>query len=206
MAGRLFDRLEGAEQVPDVFIDVDRIAAGEDFVDRMLAATQLSEIVLVLIGSAWRGDGVTDRLARADDAVRLENEAALAQGKRIIPVLVDDAPMPAKTDWPRSIQRLATLNALALRHATFSADLRTLFQALGLKTDAARSHTFCTARNCTLGALLGLAGFAILALVNKAVASQSLQLTLGSPDAVWMLLATMLTGGGVCGRLYARRR
>ena len=71
MAGRLFDRLERLPDATEVFIEVNKIGAGEYFVARMLAATGGADVVLALVGSAWNGEQHSNRVLEPCDPVRL---------------------------------------------------------------------------------------------------------------------------------------
>ena len=65
-----------------------------------------------------------------DDIVRLEIEAALARGVRVIPILVEGAAMPGREDLPESLAGLARRNALLIRHESFRSDAGRLVTAI----------------------------------------------------------------------------
>ena len=132
-AGRLYDRL--AEEIPSehLFMDVDAIAPGVDFVTAIEQAVRSCDILLVIIGRSWLT--ATDKAGRLrlddpKDFVRLEIATALAHDVRVIPVLVDGATMPAATDLPADLQALVRRNAVELSHQRFAADTRGLARAL----------------------------------------------------------------------------
>jgi hypothetical protein len=62
--------------------------------------------------------------------VRLEIEAALERGIRVIPVLVDGAAMPGAVQLPSSLSRLANRQAVELSPMRFSSDARRLTNLL----------------------------------------------------------------------------
>jgi hypothetical protein len=64
------------------------------------------------------------------DFVRLEIEAALTRGVRVIPVLVDGARMPRPDQLPAGLAPLARRQAIELSHARFSADLAGLLNVI----------------------------------------------------------------------------
>lgn len=125
----------GAERV---FIDVDDIVAGETFEQRLRTAVQGASVVLVLIGPRWRGErtarsGPPDlppRLFDEGDFVRREVATALAAGLPVVPVLLDDTPMPGPAALPADLQSLAGRHALGLDHKRFAADIERLVTAL----------------------------------------------------------------------------
>jgi hypothetical protein len=62
------------------------------------------------------------RLDDPYDFVRLEIEAALARGVRVIPILAQGAVMPGRADLPQSLAGLADRNAFLIRHESFRSD------------------------------------------------------------------------------------
>ncbi|HEX7183924.1 MAG TPA: toll/interleukin-1 receptor domain-containing protein [Thermoanaerobaculia bacterium] len=143
-AGRLFDRL--SSHFPGrLFMDVDTIAPGVDFGDAIEQAVGSCEVLIVIIGQQWltiKNASGTRRLDDSGDFVRLEVEAALARNIRIIPVLVQDAPMPRAEDLPPSLARLARRNAIEISDARWGYDVdrlaHTIREVLGEETAAAQ--------------------------------------------------------------------
>ena len=62
--------------------------------------------------------------------MRIEVEHALAEGVRLVPVLLDDTPMPSAADLPESLRPLTRFNAVSLRHARFRDDASVLARFL----------------------------------------------------------------------------
>lgn len=115
-AGRLADDLTELLGADRVFRDIE-IPAGSDFTDVLHRAIAASDALLVVIGRHWasfsdKGHGA--RLFEPTDWVRTEIEAAFAQGKQVVPVLVAGARMPAADALPQSIARLTRLQAAEL--------------------------------------------------------------------------------------------
>ena len=97
MAGRLHDRLAQTFGRDKLFMDVDHIPAGVDFVAHLNSQVAACDVVLVVIGPNWLGakdESGERRLDNPDDFVAIEIAAALARDIRVIPVLVDGARMP----------------------------------------------------------------------------------------------------------------
>jgi hypothetical protein len=93
----LADRLAGHFGASVIFQDVDSIRPGDDFAAEIEAAVGACSVLLTVIGPQWlaaEGDAGR-RLDDPQDWVRLEIEAAIKRGVRIIPVLVDGAKMPS---------------------------------------------------------------------------------------------------------------
>jgi len=132
-AGRLSDRLADRFGEGQVFIDVDTIEPGVDFAEEIFRAVAACQVLLAIIGPTWLT--TTDerggrRLDDPDDIVRLEIEAALARGVRVIPILVEGAAMPGRQDLPESLAGLARRNALLIRHESFRSDAGRLVTAI----------------------------------------------------------------------------
>ncbi len=133
LAGRLYDHLANRFGEGQVFIDVDTIEPGVDFAEAIFRAVAACAVLLAVIGPDWLT--VTDgrgrrRLDDPDDIVRLEIEAALARGVRVIPILVEGAVMPGGEDLPESLAGLARRNALFIRHESFRSDAGRLVTAI----------------------------------------------------------------------------
>jgi hypothetical protein len=115
----LRDKLSEAFGEDHVFFAADTLGPGTWW-EQIEAALRSADVVLVLIGRRWLS--VTDaegrpRLPQADDVHRREIEIALASSAAVIPVLVNNAVMPARKDLPPSIAALADLQAQQLSEA-----------------------------------------------------------------------------------------
>jgi phage gpG-like protein len=122
-AGRLKDRLADRLGEGRVFMDVDAIEPGMDYVEAITRAVDMCAVLVAVIGPGWLTAG--ERGRRLDDPhdwVRVEIGTALKRGVRVIPVLVGGAVMPARGDLPEDLAGLAHRNALHIRHESFDAD------------------------------------------------------------------------------------
>jgi hypothetical protein len=140
-AGWLFDRLADRFGHHQIFKDVDSIQLGDDFVDVIARAVASCDVLLALIGDQWLT--LTDeegrpRLAKPDDFVRIEIETALKRDVRIIPILVEGAPMPSADELPPSLARLARRQALELSPSRFEFDTGRLLDVLD--AEVAEAH------------------------------------------------------------------
>jgi TIR domain/Polyketide cyclase / dehydrase and lipid transport len=131
--GRLYDAMIARLGESSVFMDIDNIQPGDDFVevlDRTLAACRA---VVVVIDREWldvRDRQGRRRLDNPRDFVRLEVENALRHGLRVIPVLVDEADMPAPEELPPSIRLLANRHAVEISATRFHYDAGRLIDAV----------------------------------------------------------------------------
>jgi len=101
-AGRLYDRLSQTFGRKNIFMDVDHIPAGVDFVVHLNSQVAACNIILVVIGPHWleaKDENGGRRLDNPDDFVVIEIATALARNIRVIPVLVDGARMPKAANF-----------------------------------------------------------------------------------------------------------
>lgn len=128
------DRLVKRFQARNVFMDVDSIVPGTDFVQRIEAALDSSGAMIVLIGRDWlREQGGKRRLDDPDDFVRLEVGAALQRKIPTIPVLINNTQLPASDELPEPLRALARMQAVTLGSASWDYDISRV-------TDAVASH------------------------------------------------------------------
>lgn len=134
-AGRIFDNLKFLLTDANVFMDVESLPVGRDFVVELGDRINDCEVFLLLISASWinaADERGARRLDNPDDFVRFEIETALRTGKQIIPVLIDDAEMPRAIDFPPHLAQIAMLNAAKLRHENFQSDCHALADKLSL--------------------------------------------------------------------------
>ncbi|HYQ71105.1 MAG TPA: CHASE2 domain-containing protein, partial [Gammaproteobacteria bacterium] len=106
----------------------DKLQAGVEFPRAIADNLTNCDILIALIGKQWLtvSDDQGRRLDNPQDFVRREIEVALAHGKRIIPVLVQDAKMPDAEGLPATIKDLANHTAVSIRDASFERDFDVL--------------------------------------------------------------------------------
>ena len=133
MAGRLHDRLAQTFGQKNLFMDVDSIPAGVDFVADLNGHVAARDVVLVVIGRNWldaKDETGRQRLHNPDDFVVIEIATALARDIRVIPVLVDGAHMPKASELPDPIKPLVRRNAVEMRNAQFGRDAEALIEKI----------------------------------------------------------------------------
>jgi hypothetical protein len=128
-AGRLHDRLTQSFGRKNLFMDVDHMPAGVDFVSHLHRQLAACNVFIALIGPSWldvRNEKGELRFHDPKDFVAIEIAAALARNIRVIPVLVDGARMPKESELPESLKPLVRRHAVELRHAQFGRDTEAL--------------------------------------------------------------------------------
>jgi len=124
-AGRLFDRLSDRFGAERVFMDVDDIEPGRDFVEAIEQAVAESSVLLVVIGKSWLRREIDD-----EDFVHREILAALRHGLKVIPILTAGASMPEAAALPEDLAPFTRKNAIILRDSHFHDDVAVLLGIL----------------------------------------------------------------------------
>ena len=96
-AGRIHDRLAEVFPRDRLFMDVEALEPGEDFVTAIASAVGAVDVVIAVIGTRWlvAADG-RRFFENPRDWVRNELGQALQRNIRVIPVLVGGAVMPTR--------------------------------------------------------------------------------------------------------------
>ena len=113
----IYTLLEPEFGAENVFMDVDTIEPGQDFVETLNRAVGICDVLLVLIGPSWLNtpdERGARRLDDPNDFVRLEIASALNQNKTIIPVLIQGAGMPPEAELPGDISPLSRRQAVKI--------------------------------------------------------------------------------------------
>ncbi len=166
-AGRLYDALARKLGRDNVFMDVEILRPGQDWVEAIEEQVGRCDVLLALIGPAWlqaadrRG---VPRIGGEMDRVRLEIEAALRRGKVVIPVLFEETPMPQPEDLPESLRPLIRRHAVRISHVSFSGDLAALvreIRALQKEKSPATSREGARGQSATQAKQMAVAGTAV---------------------------------------------
>jgi len=116
-AGRLYDRFTQHFGPEQIFMDIDTIEPGLDFVEVIEEAVGSCDVLIALIGRQWltiTDDTGQRRLDNPEDFVRLEIKTALERNIRVIPALIRGASMPRSRDLPNDLKKLSRRNAIAI--------------------------------------------------------------------------------------------
>lgn len=132
-AGRVHDRLEREFGRDLLFMDVDAIPLGLNFVKVLREEVARCDVLLAVIGPNWlevRGADGTRRLDDANDFVRIEIATALQRDIPVIPILLDNARIPMSGQLPPELMELSQRNGLDVRHASFHLDMDKLVRGI----------------------------------------------------------------------------
>ena len=132
-AGRIYDNLSEHLGRDRVFRDLDALEPGAEYAGAIETFVRSCDAVVVVMGNQWleaRDERGQRRIDDPSDLVRREIEAALAQSKLVIPVLVEDAVMPEASDLPGQLAGLAGRNALQISDTRWDYDVGRLVQTI----------------------------------------------------------------------------
>jgi hypothetical protein len=138
-AGRLFDRLSQHFGPDRIFMDIDTIELGDDFVNVIENAVSSCDVVVSIIGSQWLAATNAEGRRRLDDPndfVRLEIASALDKGVDIIPILLEGVEMPLAEQLPDTLRPLTRRNGLSVSNIRFNADVDRLIRGIEAIFDA----------------------------------------------------------------------
>jgi hypothetical protein len=133
VAGRVSDRLAQEFGTNSLFMDVDSIPLGVNFVKALDDEVAKCDVLLAIIGRGWldaRDKDGQRRLDNQHDYVRIEVAAALKRDIPVIPILIDGAQVPNADQLPDNLKDLALRNGLNVRHDSFHSDTARLIHSL----------------------------------------------------------------------------
>jgi len=143
VAAALHERLVAAFGSEQVFRDVRSMGPGERYPSIIRSALRRADVVVAVIGPRWLaarecGKRLVDR---ERDWVRWEITTAVELGIPIVPVLVDDTPLPDAAVLPGQMAELTRFQVARVRHTDQGPDLDRLAAALVQRVPAlAPSH------------------------------------------------------------------
>ncbi len=127
------DRLAGRFGQHNVFRDRDSLPLGTLYPGKIRRALERSDTVLAMIGPLWldiRDTSGRRRLDHPRDWVRTELSMAFERDIPVIPVLLDDTPLPRFDQLPPDVGKLSLSSYWQVRHRSFESDVRGLIDAL----------------------------------------------------------------------------
>jgi hypothetical protein len=130
---RIYDALTKKFGKDSVFLDVDSIPHGERFPRFLEEKVSTCRVFIPVIGPVWVR--ITDktgkpRLADTDDYVRSEIETAILRHVPIIPIFVDETPVPRREELPIAINTLSEFNGCRIKDQSFDMDIKVLIKAI----------------------------------------------------------------------------
>jgi hypothetical protein len=135
-AGRLFDHLSNHFGAENVFWDLATLTPGANWQETIKGGIDASVVVLVLIGPDWltaTDDNGMPRLADPNDQHRREVAEALRRPTRlVIPILLNNTPMPSERDLPHDLAALTKVQAYHLSNARWRQEVGELLEKVAV--------------------------------------------------------------------------
>ncbi|MEO1687342.1 MAG: toll/interleukin-1 receptor domain-containing protein [Pseudomonadota bacterium] len=132
-ARALHTALEEAFPDVDVFMDIEGIELGVDFVEVIEGQIACCRVMVVVINDKWLEAAGRDGRRRLDDPldfVRVEIRTGLQRGIRVIPVLVGGVNMPRMADLPDDIATLSRRQGASLSFERFTSDMALIIKGV----------------------------------------------------------------------------
>jgi formylglycine-generating enzyme required for sulfatase activity len=194
-AGRVHDRLELEFGRDLLFMDVDAVPLGMNFIKILDEAVAKCDALLAVIGPNWldlRDNEGYRRLDDPHDYVRIEIAAALQRDIPVIPVLLDGAEIPQVNQLPEDIKELALRNGLYVRHASFHNDMDRLIAGLRAPLGQLEAPPVPSTRRSSTQERAGLST------AERRVATGAAEQERDAPaSATWLRPATIAFGGAI---------
>jgi tetratricopeptide (TPR) repeat protein len=129
-AARIRDRLASTFGDANIFMDVDNLLPGQRFDRELEKALGETDVFLAVIGPRWQ-ELLTERRASGEhDYVREEIAAALQRDMLVIPVLIEQTPLPRHAALPGDMRDLVLHQKHVVSHERFGRDLAELVEAI----------------------------------------------------------------------------
>jgi hypothetical protein len=136
-ASALYRELKGRFGAENIFFDAGTLRPGVQFLEEITShLASPAGAFLALIGPGWQSAMDARRRRGDDDYVTREIDLGLRNRWTVIPVLLNDAPLPDPRDLPLALRELPLYQAAYLRQASLDADL----EQLGARLDEIRSR------------------------------------------------------------------
>lgn len=148
----------------NVFIDIDRMRAGQKFPQVLEERLGQCDVMVTVIGPNWlevRADDGSRRLDDPEDWVRMEIERALERGVVVIPTTVGGASLPSKRELPEPLQPLVDHHAVNVTRDGFRGEMMALTQDIrSIRTNGSGGVSWrLTAALLFALAIVGAAGY-----------------------------------------------
>jgi hypothetical protein len=131
-ASTLYRELRGRFGAENIFFDAGTLRPGMQFPEKITShLSGTAGAFLALIGPEWLPAMDAHRRRGDRDYVAQEIDLGLRNGWTVIPVLLNDAPLPEGHDLPLAIKALPRLQVARLRQISLDADIEDLIARLG---------------------------------------------------------------------------
>jgi pterin-4a-carbinolamine dehydratase len=117
-----------------VFIDTDNIRDALAWAQQIESSLESATVVIAVVGKSWLT--ISDEFGRRridmpDDWVRREIELSLRDGKKVLPLLIEEAALPAREALPSSIASLIDIQSRTISVRSIAKDMANLVKDIG---------------------------------------------------------------------------
>ena len=137
--GRLHDSLVRHINPKRLFMDLDKIRGGINFMDAINSAIDSAQVMIVVIGPKWLSiayENSPPRILDPNDFVHQEVALGLKRSIHVLPVLVGGAKMPDRAELPDGLKRLADFQAREITDSRWKHDVSQLIEDLETISDS----------------------------------------------------------------------
>jgi pterin-4a-carbinolamine dehydratase len=127
-------QLRAAYGFDSVFIDTENIQDALAWAQQIESSLTKASLVVVVIGKSWltlADDVGRRRIDLAEDWVRREIESSLRLHKRLLPLLIDSAQLPAREALPPSVAPLIDMEERRISIEAIAKDMSALVKDIG---------------------------------------------------------------------------
>ena len=152
----LYERLAATLGSDGVFMDVDAIELGKDFLTSIHSAIASCDMLIAVMGPGWPGGDLPGqrRIDRPDDVVRLEIAEALRAGIKVVPLMVGGVEPPRPETLPDDLAGLDRRQGFAIRDERFADDMDLFVQRICTQLAARAPEAPPSTRTTGIGATL----------------------------------------------------
>src|SRR5580704_5083309 len=130
-ASALYRELKGRFGAEKIFFDAGTLRPGMQFLEAITShLSSTAGAFLALIGPGWLAALDAHQRRGDDDYVTREIDLGLRNGWTVIPVLLNDAPLPEGRDLPLAVKALPRHHVARLRQASLDDDMASLIARL----------------------------------------------------------------------------
>jgi pterin-4a-carbinolamine dehydratase len=130
----LATQLDAAYGENTTFIDTQNIRTADAWAEQIESRLNAASVLILVVGKNWLS--ISDeygrrRLDLPDDWVRREIETALRTGKKIVPLLIEGAALPAREALPPSLSPLLDIQARSVDMDAIQRGISSLVKEIG---------------------------------------------------------------------------
>ncbi len=132
-AGRLYLSISKSYSKDSVFMDTSSIEPGTEWPQKITNSLESATVIILIIGPEWiraADEFGCRKIDNEDDWIRREIEYGIANNKKILPVLVNQAKMPPPDKLPSAVASITNRQAIEIRTDYWDHDIKSVLEQL----------------------------------------------------------------------------